>query len=453
MLQWIAYASTSLCTCVSIKFLEAELLVKRCMHSHLVILQNWPPKSLYHLTHPFPHILANSLLSNHRCFKGRNNAWRLFQTLYGAERDTEAWGRGGSARSPLWAVAQFNSHLGPLCPLIGNWACPGWNVWAPWIGAMRWERARRWGKGEVGAPRSASTPLHLPWGMHHFYFMKKLVTLLRYFSPPLPPPTSSPLETASEILRGAFLTSEPACVGGSRGREGTDWESRLRPRSCCAKRMVNYIRRESGRVWGGGSHSSVLFNPFLLQEQAARDWRWELAAARDIFINGLCWRLWREDSIAPSSPFADRLCTLGKTVGKGGTAPNLGDDSCGKSGCFSSVIWKAAAFKTSVVAGGCGGGWGCREKNAIYKAINASTESAITQNYFLKFGLYSILWRKGSMGTLLPIKPDTEAGVSHTKGDVHHSWSCGKSFLGLLNSPARAGGSLIRGSIHLTSYF
>lgn len=58
-----------------------------------------------------------------------------------------------------------------------------------------------------------STPL--PWGMPHFYFMKELLTLLHYFSLPLPPPTSSPLETASEILKGAFLTSEPACVGGS----------------------------------------------------------------------------------------------------------------------------------------------------------------------------------------------------------------------------------------------
>lgn len=97
------------------------------------------------------------------------------------------------------------------------------------------------------------------------------------------------------------------------------------------------------------------------------------------------------------------------------------------------------------------------EKNAIYKAISASTESAITQNYFLKFGLYSLLWRKGSTGTLLPIKPDTEAGGSHTKGEgpraVCHSWSGGKSFLGLLSSPARARGSLIRGSIHLTSPF
>lgn len=64
-----------------------------------------------------------------------------------------------------------------------------------------------------------------------------------------------------------------------------------------------------------------------------------------------------------------------------------------------------------------GGGRGCREKNAIYKAISAATESAIIQNYFPKFGLYSVLWRKGSMGTLLPIKPDTEAGVSHTKGE------------------------------------
>lgn len=39
------------------------------------------------------------------------------------------------------------------------------------------------------------------------------------------------------------------------------------------------------------------------------------------------------------------------------------------------------------------------------------------------------------MGTLLPIKPDTEAGVSHTKGEgpgtAHHSWSCRESFPGL----------------------
>lgn len=98
-----------------------------------------------------------------------------------------------------------------------------------------------------------------------------------------------------------------------------------------------------------------------------------------------------------------------------------------------------------------------REENAIYKAINASTESTITQNYFLKFGLYSLLWRKGNTGTWLPIKPNAQDWVSHTKGEgpciAHHSWSCGKSFLGLLKSPEPAGGSLIRGSIHLTSYF
>lgn len=43
------------------------------------------------------------------------------------------------------------------------------------------------------------------------------------------------------------------------------------------------------------------------------------------------------------------------------------------------------------------------------------------------------------MGTLLPVKPDTEAGVSHTKGEepcpVHQSWSCGKSFLGFSTLP------------------
>lgn len=98
-----------------------------------------------------------------------------------------------------------------------------------------------------------------------------------------------------------------------------------------------------------------------------------------------------------------------------------------------------------------------REENAIYKAINASTESTITQNYFLKFGLYSLLWRKGNTGTWLPIKPNAQDWVSHTKREgpciAHHSWSCGKSFLGLLKSPEPAGGSLIRGSIHLTSYF
>lgn len=54
----------------------------------------------------------------------------------------------------------------------------------------------------------------------------------------------------------------------------------------------------------------------------------------------------------------------------------------------------------------------CRE-NAIYKAINASTESAITQNYFLKFGLSSVLWGKGSSGTWLPIKPNRGWGKSH----------------------------------------
>lgn len=39
-----------------------------------------------------------------------------------------------------------------------------------------------------------------------------------------------------------------------------------------------------------------------------------------------------------------------------------------------------------------GWGWG----NAIYKAISASRESPITQNYFLKFGLCSSLRRKGN---------------------------------------------------------
>ena len=33
--QWLAYAGTPLCTCISIKFLEAELLVKRCVHLNL----------------------------------------------------------------------------------------------------------------------------------------------------------------------------------------------------------------------------------------------------------------------------------------------------------------------------------------------------------------------------------------------------------------------------------
>lgn len=51
------------------------------------------------------------------------------------------------------------------------------------------------------------------------------------------------------------------------------------------------------------------------------------------------------------------------------------------------------------------GSGGRREENAIYKAINASRESAITQNYFLKFGRYSSRGREGSTGTLLPIKP------------------------------------------------
>lgn len=78
----------------------------------------------------------------------------------------------------------------------------------------------------------------------------------------------------------------------------------------------------------------VLFNPLLLQKRAAPD----AGAGRDIFINGWCWTLWSGEGTAPTSSFADRLCTLGKTVGKGRTAPNLGDDSCGKSGCFSSVI-------------------------------------------------------------------------------------------------------------------
>lgn len=47
--------------------------------------------------------------------------------------------------------------------------------------------------------------------------------------------------------------------------------------------------------------------------------------------------------------------------------------------------------KSAVVGWGLGG-------NAIYKAISASQESPITQNYFLKFGLCSSLWRKGNPG-------------------------------------------------------
>ena len=65
---------------------------------------------------------------------------------------------------------------------------------------------------------------------------------------------------------------------------------------------------------------------------------------REIFINGWCWWLWREVGTAPSEPLADRLCTLGESVGKKGrTAPHLGEDSSGKSGCFSSILWKATA--------------------------------------------------------------------------------------------------------------
>ena len=97
---------------------------------------------------------------------------------------------------------------------------------------------------------------------------------------------------------------------------------------------------------------------------------------------------------APSEPLADRLCTLGESVGKKGrTAPHLGEDSSGKSGCFSSIIWKATAA-SKLVGKGVGGG----ERKAIYKAISASTETAITQSYFLKFGLSSLLWRQGNTG-------------------------------------------------------
>lgn len=64
---------------------------------------------------------------------------------------------------------------------------------------------------------------------------------------------------------------------------------------------------------------------------------------------------------------------------------------------------------------GCGG---CREKNAIYNAIKAAAVSHHSELFSGIWTLYSLLWRKGSMGTLLPIKPDTEAGVSHTKGEV-----------------------------------
>lgn len=61
-------------------------------------------------------------------------------------------------------------------------------------------------------------------------------------------------------------------------------------------------------------------------------------------------------------------------------------------------------------------GCGCGE-NAIYKAISASPESPITQNYFLKFGLCSSLWRKGNPGSQLPIKRMRRTGASHTKGE------------------------------------
>lgn len=82
-----------------------------------------------------------------------------------------------------------------------------------------------------------------------------------------------------------------------------------------------------------GSHP---FNPFLQQEQAALGARprllqgafpqmvgaegFEVRRARSLF--GLCSQV-----LAP-----------GKTVGKGSRAPNVTDDSCGKSGCFSGMI-------------------------------------------------------------------------------------------------------------------